>query len=191
MPGNVMQVAVGIYGKLPARGDFVRVGLPRDFVDAWDGWLCSVMSVTRKQAGDAWLPAFLEAPVWRFALPAGRCGSGPVIGVMLPSVDRAGRYFPLTLAAVGRSGDFAVDDGAEDWLDCCEHAGLAALEKDAAPDRILTMLGVPVLSAGVACDSAWWTCGSARVAAGRYVLTDLPGAALYAEMLGAGFEGTS
>ena len=29
----------GFYGKLPARGDFVRAALPRDFTDRWDAWL--------------------------------------------------------------------------------------------------------------------------------------------------------
>ena len=31
--------------------------------------------------------------------PAGTCGPAPVIGLMVPSVDRVGRYFPLTLVA--------------------------------------------------------------------------------------------
>ena len=59
-------VVAGFYGKLPARGDFVRVGLPRDFTEPWDGWLQSVIAGSRSLMGDAWLPAFLEAPVWRF-----------------------------------------------------------------------------------------------------------------------------
>ena len=33
-------------------------------------------------------------------LAAGMCGSAPALGLMLPSVDRAGRYFPLTFAAL-------------------------------------------------------------------------------------------
>ena len=66
--------STGFYGKLPARGDFVRAGLPRDFTDPWDDWLQSVMAGSRSLMGEAWLPAFLEAPVWRFALPPGMCG---------------------------------------------------------------------------------------------------------------------
>ena len=96
-------VAVGFYGKLPARGDFVRVGLPRDFIDPWDDWLQAVIAGSRSLMGDAWLPAFLEAPVWRFALPPGMCGGQAALGLMLPSVDQAGRYFPLTFAALIRT----------------------------------------------------------------------------------------
>ena len=43
MPG----VVAGFYGKLPARGDFVRAGLPRDFIDPWDAWLQSVIAGSR------------------------------------------------------------------------------------------------------------------------------------------------
>ena len=100
MPGDVI---VGFYGKLPARGDFVRAGLPRDFIDPWDGWLQSVMAGSRALMGDAWLPAFLEAPVWRFTLPPGMCGAQAAFGLMLPSVDRAGRYFPLTFAVLSHA----------------------------------------------------------------------------------------
>ena len=90
-------VTVGFYGKLPARGDFVRAGLPRDFTDPWDDWLQSVIAGSRALMGDAWLPAFLEAPVWRFRPAAGMCGARAALGLMLPSVDKAGRYFPLDL----------------------------------------------------------------------------------------------
>ena len=94
--------AFGLFGKLPARGDFVRAGLPGDFVAAWDHWLEEVIGATRARLGAAWLPAFLEAPVWRFALAPGLCGAASVSGLWLPSVDRVGRYYPLTLAAITR-----------------------------------------------------------------------------------------
>src|ERR1700739_3155085 len=118
-------VIAGFYGKLPARGDFVRSGLPRDFTDPWDAWLAQAIAGSRTRMGDDWLPAFLEAPVWRFVLAPGLCGERAVLGLVLPSVDRAGRYFPLTFAALFDEGS-AVADAA--WLDRCEAAGRAALE---------------------------------------------------------------
>src|SRR6185503_11461778 len=39
------------------------------------------------------------SPAWRFVCAAGTCGPTPIIGLMVPSVDRVGRYFPLTLVA--------------------------------------------------------------------------------------------
>jgi type VI secretion system protein ImpM len=173
---------------LPARGDFVRAGLPRDFTDAWDGWLSGVMAASRESAGDAWLPAFLEAPVWRFVLPAGMCGARAIIGLMMPSVDRVGRYFPLTFAALLDGG--GSPSGMEAWLDRCEEAGLAALEQDLDPDRVRAMLGVPVLdeSGPSVIISEWWTEGSPRLQPTRMALRSLPDAAAYAGMLGLAAE---
>jgi type VI secretion system protein ImpM len=176
---------VGFFGKLPARGDFVRVGLPRDFTDRWDEWLQSVLAGSRALMGEAWLPAFLEAPVWRFALPAGMCGERAVLGLMLPSVDRAGRYFPLTFAALhGGVRETAQGDA---WLDRCEAIGRDALERDTPPQLISDALGLPDLpNDGEGIDHAvWWTEGSLRVASMRMTFTAMPDAAIYAAMLGA------
>jgi type VI secretion system protein ImpM len=185
MPG----IAVGFYGKLPARGDFVRAGLPRDFTDPWDDWLRSVIAGSRSLMGEAWLPAFLEAPVWRFNLPPGMCGAQAAIGLMLPSVDRAGRYFPLTFAALGQRR-IAVEP-TEAWLDICDAAGRDALEQDTPPEEITDRLGSPELpddttaNVDAVGDAVWWSDGSARVQPARMMLQCLPDAATYAAMLGA------
>lgn len=181
----------GFYGKLPARGDFVRLGLPRDFTDRWDEWLAGVMMASRASMGDDWLPAFLESPVWRFILPAGLCGERAVLGLMLPSVDRAGRYFPLTFAALFAGPPPAAEDpAATAWLDRCEAAGRAALEEDAEPDRLHEMMAQHDLTLGEpdgvpAAQSLWWSDGSPRVQAARLSLGGLPDPATYAAMLGA------
>jgi len=178
-------VASGFYGKLPARGDFVRGGLPRDFIDRWDAWLAAAIAGSRTAMGEAWLPAFLESPVWRFVLTPGICGDCGVLGLMLPSVDRAGRYFPLTFAALFR-GPAPLDDPA--WLDACEAAGRAALEQDVGPEQLGAMLGTPdgtaVLAEAGPSQSLWWTEGAPRVPATRFVISGLPDAAVYATMLG-------
>lgn len=180
-------IIAGFYGKLPARGDFVRSGLPRDFADPWDAWLQAVIAGSRALMADAWLPAFLEAPVWRFALPAGACGTRAVLGLMLPSVDRVGRYFPLTFAALGAFGPAVAEDPAGvAWLDRCEAAGRAALDQDATPEQLDAMLDPPEmgLAAGLS-HSLWWTDGAPRVPSMRLVLEAMPDVATYATMLGA------
>lgn len=183
-------VVVGFYGKLPARGDFVRAGLPRDFTDPWDTWLQSVISGSQSLMGDAWLPAFLEAPVWRFTLPPGMCGGLAAIGLMLPSVDRAGRYFPLTFAALRAQA--IARDSAEAWLDACEAAGRAALEQDTPPEVMAGMLGTPELPEPTTemVEGIWWSEGSARVRPASLALGCLPDAATFAAMLGAETTGT-
>lgn len=170
---------VGLYGKLPARGDFVRLGLPGDFVAAWDDWLARAIAASRAQMGADWLGAFLEAPVWRFALAPGLCGAQAASGVWLPSVDRVGRYFPLTLVAM-------LPAVAPAWLDACEAAGRAALEADAGPEEVLVRIPPPEAGGTApASGSRWWSAGGPRVAAMRLDLPGLPSGADFAAMLGA------
>jgi type VI secretion system protein ImpM len=92
-------VDVGLYGKLPSHGDFLRRRTSDAFVSAWDAWLQDCMTASRASLGNRWLDVYLTSPVWRFAAEGGACGPVPVIGVVVPSVDRVGRYFPLTIVA--------------------------------------------------------------------------------------------
>jgi type VI secretion system protein ImpM len=92
-------VEIGLFGKLPSHGDFLRRRASDAFVDAWDAWLRESLAASRETLGERWLDLYLTSPSWRFALAAGTCGPAPVIGLMVPSVDRVGRYFPLTLVA--------------------------------------------------------------------------------------------
>ena len=179
MPGPL--TAMGFHGKLPARGDFVGRGLPRGFTAPLDAWLSDALTGSRAILGSAWLAAFLEAPVWRFALPPGQCGPIAAVGLLLPSVDRAGRYFPLSFAALG-----PLDPaGAAAWLDICEGLGRAALEADAAPEALEAGLATaPPPPAGVSAPvGTWWTEGSPRVGARRFTSGALPDPAVFAAML--------
>jgi type VI secretion system protein ImpM len=90
---------VGFYGKLPSHGDFLRRRVSDAFVDAWDAWLRECLSASRTTLGERWLNVYLTSPAWRFACAAGACGPSPVIGLVAPSVDQVGRYFPLTIVA--------------------------------------------------------------------------------------------
>jgi type VI secretion system protein ImpM len=134
----VLAPRLGFYGKLPARGDFVARRLTRDFTDPWDAWLQDAIAMSAQQLGEGWLDTYLTAPIWRFLLSPGVCGQLPMLGVMMPSVDRVGRYFPLTLAVtVDRHATPAgamLTAGA--WFDEVEQLALSALEDDAELDRI-------------------------------------------------------
>jgi type VI secretion system protein ImpM len=88
---------VGFFGKLPTHGDFLRRRVADDFVAAWDPWLQECIADSRRVLGEQWLSIYLTSPVWRFALGPHVCGAAPVAGLLVPSVDRVGRYFPLTL----------------------------------------------------------------------------------------------
>jgi type VI secretion system ImpM family protein len=122
----------GFYGKLPVLGDFVSRRLSRDFINPWDNWLQNAMTASRQQLAKQWLKSYLSSPVWRFALSPGLCGNAGWVGVLMPSVDRVGRYFPLTLALpvpadVNMSDLFIANN---DWYTEVESVALAALENN-------------------------------------------------------------
>jgi type VI secretion system protein ImpM len=89
----------GWYGKLPASGDFVTRRLPASFIEPWDAWLNAMLTGSRERIGAGWRDAFLSAPAWRFVLAPGVIGAQGWAGLMVPSVDSVGRYFPLTVAS--------------------------------------------------------------------------------------------
>jgi len=123
----------GFYGKLASRGDFVQRGLPQPFVQAWDSWLAAGLLASQQQLGEQWLQAYLVSPLWRFALAPGVCGPQAVVGVLMPSIDRVGRYFPLTVAQVLAPEQSLADIvcGPDDWFEQTEALLLDTLEPDA------------------------------------------------------------
>ncbi len=164
---------LGLHGKLPAHGDFVRRGLPSSFCGPWDAWLQAGLAAAMQQFGEAWPQVWLAAPAWRFALPAGACGPGPVAGVMLASTDSVGRRFPLTLACVG------ADSGAvawpAEWFALLEGAALAGRDARLDADALLAAMPRPALDAGEAIPEAgWWTAGTEEAPGLAWPLPALP-----------------
>jgi type VI secretion system protein ImpM len=164
MPGTDV-ILPGFFGKLPAAGDFVSRRLPPAFVRAWDRW-ASRHLVPRP-----------EAEALYFVFP----GELPATGVVVPSADRAGRHFPLTLAAAEAPGAPV----AAGWYDA-----LAALGRSAASgaldvadlDRELRAHPLPP-AAGPPTRLLLWTAGRMP----READPEAPGPVLDA-LLGAGAE---
>lgn len=118
----------GFYGKLPVLGDFVSRRLSPEFIGPWDRWLQDCLNTSRQALGEDWLPAFLVSPIWRFALSPGLCGPSAYAGIMMPSVDKVGRYFPLTLAQAIDAEDLpAVFLADSDWFEHLEDLALSVL----------------------------------------------------------------
>ena len=131
------QAAPGWHGKLPSLGDFASRRLDQDFLGLWDEWLAAGMLALREQLGTVWLDAYLASPSWRFLLMPGALrgatGAQAWAGVLMPSVDRVGRYFPFTIVRplgtepfstlqmpalwhwLSRLDDLAADALHEDW----------------------------------------------------------------------------
>ncbi|MDF1718404.1 MAG: type VI secretion system-associated protein TagF [Antarcticimicrobium sp.] len=128
----------GAFGKIPAVGDFFRLSAPPGFVSGWDAWLQGALLAGQSALGAAWDSHYMSAPIWRFALAAGLAGRGKVMGVLMPSVDRVGRRFPLTLmAALDTPGPAPLDHFREAALFArLEEVALAALDDAATRDTL-------------------------------------------------------
>lgn len=122
--------ATGFYGKLPGLGDFVTRRLPAQFVQPWDLWLRESLAASQAQLAQEWLDHYLTCPLWRFVLAPGIAGQLGWAGLLMPSVDRVGRYFPLTLACPLEpcANPFRVLCRA-DWFERAEAVALAGLDE--------------------------------------------------------------
>ena len=121
-----------LYGKLPTKRDFIAVGATRDFLDQWEPWLQSSVSASQATLKDQWQQAFLRAPIWRFWLGAELCGA-TTIGAFMPSLDRIGRYFPLTLMANADQGATIAPpeiDSQDDWFKAAEDFLISTLDQE-------------------------------------------------------------
>lgn len=127
----------GFFGKVVSHGDFVSRRLPPALVGLWDAWLQAGLQSSREMLGARWLDVYLTSPVWRFALAPGACDEHAWAGVLMPSVDRVGRHFPLTIAA-GASGGAALPDWlatGQDWYAQAEALALSTLQEGFVLER--------------------------------------------------------
>ncbi|WP_179401422.1 type VI secretion system-associated protein TagF [Burkholderia guangdongensis] len=164
----------GFFGKVRTHGDFVSRRLPGEFTAPWDLWLQRGMLAAREWFAAQWLPVYLNAPLWHFALGAGVCGASAWAGVLMPGVDRVGRYFPFTIAAPVRgvdSGDLGESGGwlrgSQRWYDDAARFALSTLADDFVLERFDDALNAMPLP-GVAPDGGVrWRLALADGGAGR------------------------
>lgn len=144
--------AAGFFGKVRTHGDFVARRLPAAFIEPWDRSVQAGMLEARLRYGAQWLPLYLNAPVWRFALGASLCGEEAWVGVLMPGVDRVGRYFPFTLACPLAHAQLANWlRGGQAWFDAAAELALSTLAPAFDLERFDET--VHVLDAGTGLDS--------------------------------------
>lgn len=129
----------GLFGKLPAHGDFVQRDLPASFVTPWDEWLQRAVHGSQELVGERWLEYYLTSPIWRFALSAGVVSQNAWAGVLVPSVDSVGRYFPVTMAVSlpAASNPFDIQVSAESWYSELSELAVSALQNALLADQLL------------------------------------------------------
>jgi len=120
------------YGKLSSLGDFAQRRMPAELFTAFDTWLSTAMRDGREQLGERWLDTYLTAPVLRFAWAPGVIDSRWWFGVLMPSCDSVGRYFPLVIAQPRARApeDRIALDHLELWYEHLAHAALHTLSDD-------------------------------------------------------------
>lgn len=129
----------GWYGKLPSLGDFASRRLSPAFIEAWDDWLATGLGAWREREPASWLAHYLAGPSWRFVLMPGVLPeAGAWAGVLMPSVDKVGRYFPLTLAQpLGPLAAAAVQlQALLDWLQSLDDLALDSLQDDWSVEQL-------------------------------------------------------
>jgi type VI secretion system protein ImpM len=121
---------VGFFGKLPSHGDFLERRVGSAFRDLWDDWMQRCIVESQQELAGRWLDCYLTSPMWRFYLCDGVAGSASYAGVLLPSVDRVGRYFPLTVVVELPAGIAAAEfaQAATSWFEEIEQLCADALE---------------------------------------------------------------
>jgi type VI secretion system protein ImpM len=120
------------YGKLSSLGDFAQRRMPPECLQAFDTWLSAVMRDAREQLGERWLDVYLTAPVLRFAWAPGIVDPRWWFGLLMPSCDSVGRYFPLVIVQPRTRApeDRIALDHLELWYEHLAHAALHTLSDD-------------------------------------------------------------
>ena len=123
----------GWFGKLPGMGDFAHRRMPEPMRERLDHWLQRGLSRLR-ESHDDWIDRYLGGPLWFFALGSGLGGTNAWIGVLMPSVDGVGRYFPFI---IGAECDVQLHEFTPSqsgavwrWWRTCAQAALEGLEHD-------------------------------------------------------------
>lgn len=155
----------GWFGKLPGMGDFAHRRLPPVFRDRIDHWLQDGLQRLRSRHSD-WIEHYLAGPVWFFVLGDGIAGSRAWCGVLMPSVDGVGRYFPFIVAAECDSPKEGRDAFAlatlQHWWSIAARAALEGLENDLDSIRFDSALqrlfatGVKENSRQAEATGLWW-----------------------------------
>jgi type VI secretion system protein ImpM len=147
-----------LFGKLPTHGDFVARGLNAETRDLLDNWLSNSLAAAR--AADDFDERYDSVPPCRYVNPNGADASG---GVVVASVDAAGRRFPLLLALTD------IDPGSSSAAaELCENLVYRAFAESWSADELYAAAREARLAEGEAEEGAaaprWWNEGGERFA---------------------------
>jgi len=144
---SAVYACAGWFGKIPARGDFITRNLPASFVEPWDEWLCAELPDARVRLGEAWDAIWRDAPALCFSLGERITDDRSWLGVLVPSFDRVGRQFPLTVCLSPERS--VCITRVREWWDALVAVGLHARGRDSGPesldDELARFMSIPLV----------------------------------------------
>lgn len=94
---------IGYFGKLPGYGDFINRNVSPALIKYWDNWILQSIDCSRGQLREHWKLKYFNSPIWRFVVSEGVYSDSSISGIMMPSVDKAGRCFPFIVVCQAES----------------------------------------------------------------------------------------
>lgn len=150
------------FGKLACLGDFASRRLTQETAQRFDAWLARCVETSREQLGERWLNVYLTSPLWRFALAPGVLDSRWWFGVLMPSCDNVGRYFPLlvTQACDEAPHDTESLQQLERWFGAMARAALGTLQASGTLEQFEAGLAqaprLPMVETATTWSAAQW-----------------------------------
>lgn len=104
-----MEADIGLLGKHPGYGDFLRANVASDVAEQLEAWLDGCLPEIRDQQGQNWPVFWEQAQDLRFWIGRAVLGRS-LMGILRCSRDRAGRRYPLFLVAQGAAVPAPLQD---------------------------------------------------------------------------------
>lgn len=134
----------GLFGKHPARGDFVESGLSPAVVSGLERWLDAAFGDCRARLGPHWEATWDGAgQALCFWIGEGLAGGDVLAGVLRPSRDKVGRRYPLLMLVATGPGLAPLPPLLADpapWANPLREGLEAALARDSF-DAVADLLG--------------------------------------------------
>ena len=144
MSGPALEI--GLYGKLPAVGDFVRRGLSAQVAGSLQDWLQRELGGLAGGDADTRDQAMIDAPSWRFTLSAGVLAESAMAGILTPSRDRVGRIYPCIALVQLNDQDAQAAAACSVWFEALDRIVENGVARGAGVDEVfeaLQALGPP------------------------------------------------
>lgn len=108
----------------------------------WDDWMQRCLASSREQIGTEWLDYFLTSPIFRFVISPGCLDNSSWAGIMVPSVDSVGRYFPLTIASPlsSETDIYQFLSSNVNWYKNLEGVAMQCLQQGISADETIALL---------------------------------------------------